>query len=199
MMNKKMCIIIILVVMVFMSISSVVYATDSLVELKEIEEIKETVKASQVSAMIIIIAIGTLVYIVMNCFRNNTQKNEKVTKLSKKAVIIGIIIIVSFIAMLSLELVIHRVSNISTTMNNIIVKIILISDFVFMSSVVSGIFCYRKYKEVSPIWLNLIYIIGVILLVCFVGNFYSKTNDSQKEYESQIKYMQNSIENRKWN
>lgn len=195
-MNKKMCIIMVLVVMVFMNISSMVYAADSLVELKEIEE---TVKASQVSAMIIIIAIGTLVYIVLNCFRNNTQKNEKVTKLSKKSVIIGIIIIVSFIAISSLEFVIHRVSNISTTMNNIIVKIIIISDFVFMSSVVSGIFCYRKYKEVSPIWLNLIYIIGVILLVCFVGNFYSKTNDSQKEYESQIKYMQNSIENRKWN
>lgn len=194
-MNKKMCIIMVLVVMVFMNISSMVYAADSLVELKEIEE---TVKASQVSAMIIIIAIGTLVYIVLNCFRNNTQKNEKVTKLSKKSVIIGIII-VSFIAISSLEFVIHRVSNISTTMNNIIVKIIIISDFVFMSSVVSGIFCYRKYKEVSPIWLNLIYIIGVILLVCFVGNFYSKTNDSQKEYESQIKYMQNSIENRKWN
>lgn len=196
-MNKKICIIIALVVMVFISISSVVYATNSLAELKEIELKKETVRASQVGAMALIIATGTLVYIILNCFRNNKQKNEQITKVSKKAVCIGILIIVTFIAMSSLELIIHRASNISITMNNVIVKIILILDFLFMSSVVSGIFCYRKYKEVSPMWLNLIYIIGVILLVCFVGN-YIRTNP-QEEYESQIKYLQNSIENRKWN
>lgn len=182
-MNKKMCIIIVLVVMVFMSISRVVYATNSLVkikdtELKAIEEKKETVRSSQVGAMILIIATGTLVYIVLNCFRNNTQKNEKVTKVSKKAVCIGILIIVSFCTIVTLESVITR-ANISVDMNNIIVKIILISDFLFMSSVVSGIFCYRKYKEVSPMWLNLIYVIGVILLIIFVGNCIA-----QKEYES---------------
>lgn len=147
--------------------------------------------------MILIIATGTLVYIILNCFRNNTQKNEKVTEVSKKAVCIGILIIVSFIVMSSLELVIHRASNISITMNNIIVKIILVSDFLFMSSVVSGIFCYRKYKEVSPMWLNLIYIIGVILLVCFVGNCIRP--NSLEGYESHIEYLQNCIENRKWN
>lgn len=198
-MNKKICIIVALVVMVFISISSVVYATNSLAELKEIELKKETVRASQVGTMALIIATGTLVYIILNCFRNNKQKNEQITKVSKKAVCIGILIIVTFIAISSLELIIHRVSNISITMNNVIVKIILILYFLFMSSVVSGIFCYRKYKEVSPMWLNLTYVIGIILLVCLIGNFYSKTNDSQKGYESQMKYLQNSIENRKWN
>lgn len=179
-MNKKVCIIITLVVMVFISISSVVYATNSLGELREIAlEEKETVRASQVGAMALIIATGTLVYIILNCFRNNKQKNEQITKVSKKAICIGILIIVSFIAISSLELIIHRANNISITMNNVIVKIILILDFLFMSSVVSGIFCYRKYKEVSPMWLNLIYIIGVILLVCFVGNYIA-----QIQYES---------------
>lgn len=81
MMNKKICIIITLVVMVFISISNVVYATDSLVELKEIAlEEKETVRSSQVGAMALIIATGTLVYIILNCFRNNKQKNEQITK-----------------------------------------------------------------------------------------------------------------------
>lgn len=193
-MNKKMCIIITLVVMVFISISSVVYATTSLAELKEIELKKETVRASQVGAMALIIATGTLVYIILNCFRNNKQKNEQITKVSKKAICIGILIILSFIAMSSLELIIHRASNISTNMNNIIVKIILILDFLFMSSVVCGIFCYRKYKEVSPMWLNLIYVIGVILLVCFVGNYINKTTDSLEGYEN----LQNYIQNKKW-
>lgn len=181
----------------FSLVHNTIYATNNVVELQEITEKATEVRPSQIFAMLIGIVIATVIYIVLNCFRKNV-KNEKASKVSSVSKWIGIIIIISFFTIATLELLINR-TNISIDMNNTIVNILLVAYFIFMSSVVSGIFCYRKYKEVSPMWLNLTYIIGVILLVCLIGNFYSKTNDSQKGYESQMKYLQNSIENRKWN
>lgn len=181
----------------FSLVPNTIYATNNIVELQEITEKATEVRPSQIFAMLLGIVIATAVYIILNCFRKNA-KNEKASKISSVSKLIGIIIIISFFTIATLELVINR-TNISINMNNIIVNILLVAYFIFMSSVVSGIFCYRKYKEVSPMWLNLTYVIGVILLVCLIGNFYSKTKDSQKGYESQMKYLQNSIENRKWN
>ena len=181
----------------FSLVPNTIYATNNVVELQEITEKATEVRPSQIFAMLLGIVIARGVYIVLNFFRKNT-KNEKASKVSSVSKWIGIIIIISFFTIATLELVINR-TNISIDMNNTIVNILLVAYFIFMSSVVIGIFCYRKYKKVSPMWLNLIYIIGIILLVCLIGNFYSKTNDSPKGYESQMKYLQNSIENRKWN
>lgn len=140
----------------------------------ELQEKATELRPTQILAMLILIIIATVVYIVFNCFRKN-GKNEKVSNVSNIAKWIGIIIIISFCIVATLELVINRV-DISVGMNNIIVNILLLADFIFMSSTVCGIFCYRKYKEILPQWLRLVYIIGVILLIIFIGDTMNQLN-----------------------
>lgn len=140
----------------------------------ELQEKATEVNPTHILAMLILIIIATVVYITFNCFRKD-GKNEKVSELSNVAKWIGIIIIISFCIVATLELVINRV-DISVGMNNIIVNILLLADFIFMSSAVAGIFCYRKYKELLPRWLRLVYIIGVILLIIFIGDTMNQLN-----------------------
>lgn len=140
----------------------------------ELQEKATEVNPTHILAMLILIIIATVVYIVFNFFRKN-GKNEKVSKVSNIAKCIGISIVISFFIVAILELVINR-ADISVGMNNIIVNILLLADFVFMSSTVAGIFCYRKYKELLPRWLKLTYIIGIILFIIFIGDTMNQLN-----------------------
>lgn len=153
-----------------------IYATNNIDanRMVELQEKVTEVRPAQISAMLLCIIIATVIYIALNCFRKNS-KDEKASEVSSVAKLIGIIIIISFCTIATLELIINR-ADISVDMNNLIVNILLIVDFLFMSSVVSGIFCYRKYKEVLPKWLKLAYIIGIILMVIFIGDTMNQLN-----------------------